>query len=40
MKSKMPSLAWPPSIIPGHATTSGTRTPPSQVEPLAQRKGV
>ncbi len=30
----------PGSIIPGHETTAGTRTPPSHVDPLAQRKGV
>ena len=30
----------PASIMPGHDTIAGTRTPPSQVEPLAQRNGV
>ena len=36
----MPSLARPGSIIPGHDTIAGTRTPPSQVEPFAHRNGV
>ena len=36
----MPSLVRPPSIIPGHETMAGTLTPPSQVDPLAQRNGV
>ena len=35
-----PSDAWPGSIIDGHAMTPGTRTPPSHVEPFAQRNGV
>ena len=26
--------------MPGHDTTAGTRTPPSHVDPFAQRKGV
>ncbi len=36
----MPSLVRPGSIIPGHEITAGTRTPPSHVDPLAQRNGV
>lgn len=40
IKSKRPSLTRPPPIIPGQYAIPGTRTPPSQVVPLPDLKGV
>ena len=39
-KAKSPSERCAGSIIDGQATMPGTRTPPSHVEPFAQRNGV
>ena len=40
LKSNSPSLWRPASMVPGQYISPGTRTPPSQVDPLAQRNGV
>src|SRR5215467_984449 len=39
VKSKRPSLACSLSIIPGHVSSPGTRTPPSQVRALRAAEG-